>query len=491
MAAPTEVQTTVTELQESRVRVDVRVSAAAVEAHVQRTARRLGRELKLPGFRKGKVPAPLVLQRIGRDAVLDEAVRDGLGGWYAAAVRVSEIVPVGDPKIDLGELPAQGAELEFSIEIGVLPTAELGEYRGLEVPRREPLAAEEDVEREVEGMRDRLARLDTVDRAAATGDFAVIDYVGRLPAPETSAGAGPGATELVPFEGGEGRDQLVELGGGRLIPGFEEGLLGARAGETRTVEVTFPAEYGAEQLAGREATFEITVKEVKRKQLPDLDDDFAVDAGFDDMQELREDIRKRLLELDEGRVNEEFREAALDAAVAEARVPVTAELAQARAAEMWERMLHSLAHRGISRETYLQISGRAESEMLAELVPDAERALAREALLTAVVAAERIEPSESELLQALAPTAEREGVPAEQLLQQLRDAGRLGEAREDLAARQAIDLIAEQAKPIAPERAQAREKLWTPEKEQQSEPERAGAGAKQGEAGGELWTPGS
>jgi len=452
------IQTTVTELADSRVRVDVQVPPSEIEARVQRAARRLGRELKLPGFRKGKVPAPLVLQRVGRDAVLDEAVRDSLGGWYAEAIRASEIVPIGDPAVDLGKLPEQGAALEFSIEIGVLPVADLGEYSGLEVGRREPEVAEEQIEQEIEAMRERLAHLETVQRPAGEGDYVVVDYVGRLPSVDDASGE----ATLVPFEGGEGRDQLVELGGGNLIPGFEEGLLGACAGEARNIELSFPADYGNQELAGREASFEMTVKEVKAKRLPDVDEDFAVDAGFDDLGELREDISRHLLEAQEARVREEFREAVLDVAVAGARVLVTEELARARAGEMWERMLHSFSHRGISREAYLQIAGRSEEEILAEMTPEAERALRREAVLTAVVVVEGIEPSEQDLLEALAPTAEREGIKPEQVLERLRGAGRLEEAREDLAARQAVELIVERAVPIPIERAIAREKLWTP-----------------------------
>ncbi len=477
------VQTTVTELADSRVRVDVQVAPEEIEARVQRAARRLGRELKLPGFRKGKVPAPLVLQRVGREAVLDEAVRDSLGSWYAEAIRASQIVPVGDPAIDLGELPGQGAGLEFSIKIGVLPAAELGEYSGLEIGRREPEVAEEQIQQEIETMRERLARLETVERSADEGDYVVVDYVGRL----QSVDGVSGERTLVPFEGGEGRDQLIELGGGNLIPGFEEGLLGACAGETRDIDLSFPADYDNQELAGREASFEMTVKEVKAKQLPDVDEDFAVDAGFDDVGELREDISRHLLEAQEVHVREEFREAALDAAVAGARVPVTEELARARAGEMWERMLHSLSHRGISREAYLQIAGRTEEEILAEMVPEGERALRREAVLTAMVAAEGIEPSEQDLLEALTPTAEREGIEPERVLEQLRTAGRLDELREDLAARQAIELIVERAVPIPLEQAIAREKLWTPKREGAG----AGAGVGTGEAGspGGLWTP--
>jgi trigger factor len=482
-------KTTVAELPDSRVRLEVQVPPEEVQTRLEGKARQLGRELKLPGFRRGKVPAPLVIQRVGREAVLDQAIRDSLTRWYTQAIAEAGVVPVGDPKLDLGELPAEGEALSFSIEIGVVPKAQLGDYAGLEVPRREPQAEEEQIDRELQALRERLARLETAERAAAEGDFVVIDYLGSLR--ETGD---TGEEQLEPFEGGEGRDQLVELGGGNLIPGFEEQLVGASAGEQRQVELTFPADYPAEQLAGRDAVFEVTVKEVKLKQLPPLDDELAVDAGFDDLSELREDIGKRLLEADGERAQAEFREAALDAAVAAATVPLTPELIKGRAQEMWERMLHSLAHRGISREAYLQISGRTEEQILADVESDAETALRREAVLTAIVAAEGIEPSEEQLLEALAPTAEREGTDAAQLLEQLRSSGRVEELREDLAARQAVELVAERATPITPEQAKAREALWTPEKD--AEPEgavaggagAAGAGSASG-AGGKLWTP--
>ncbi len=471
------VKTKLTDLGSSRVRLEVEVEPREVEGRVERKALELGRQLKLPGFRRGKVPAPLVIQRMGREVVLEEAVRDSLSSWYSDAIETSGVVPVGDPALDLGELPAKGQALQFTVEIGVLPKAELGDYLGLEVGRREAIADEQLIDGEIQAMRERLGRLSTVERAAGEGDFVVIDYLGTLPAEDGS--------EPVAFPGGEGRDQLVELGSGNLIPGFEEGLVGAGAGEQREVAVTFPADYHAEDLAGREASFAITVKEVKEKELPELDDDFAVDAGFDDLAELRQDIRSRLLEMDEARVQSEFRQAALDAAVENAKVELTPELIGARARELWERTLHSLSHRGISREAYLQIAGRAEEEILADAEPEAERALRREAVITAVVEARGIEPSDADVLDAVTPTAQREGVEPEQLVEDLRKAGRLEEVREDLAARQAIDAIADGAKPIPPAQAEAREKLWTPEKE--AEQAAKGEGAEQS---GQLWTPG-
>ena len=258
---------------------------------------------------------------------------------------------------------------------------------------------------------------------------------------------------------------------------------GVAAGETRTIEVSFPADYQSEQLAGADASFEVTVKEVKHKLLPEVDEDFAVDMGFDSVEELTEDIRTRLAEADAKRIDAEFREAALDVAASEAHVDTPEALVQAKAREMWDRMLHSLSHRGITREVYLKITGREEDDMIAELLPDAGQSLRREAVIAAVVAAEKIVPSEEDLLEVLTPTAEREGVEPQKLFEELRDSGRLEDIREDLAARQAVELIASEATPIPIEQAQAREKLWTPESEE-----------KQGEGGGEsaaarLWTP--
>jgi trigger factor len=464
------VKTTITELPESRVRVQAEVPPEEVDRRMQATARQLGRDLRMPGFRKGKVPPPVVIQRMGREAVLDETVRGTLGRWYLDAIDAAGIHPVGDPDLDLGDLPREGEPLTFTIEIGVRPTAALGEYKGVEVGRREPSAGDDAVEAEIDALRERMARLETVEDAASEGDFLVMDYVGSI--------AGE------PFAGGEGRDQLVELGSARLVPGFEDQLRGARAGEERTVTVTFPDDYGAAELAGQAADFAVTVKEVKRKDLPELDDEFASDAaGFDTLAELREDIVAKLREADEARIEAEFREAVLDAVVTESKVDVPEALVDARSRELWERMLHSLGHQGISKEVYLQIAGKDEEEILAEARPDAEQALRREAVIAAVIEAEGIEPSDGDVLDALQASAAREGTTPEKLRGRLEKAGRLDDLRTDLAQRAAIDLLAEHAVAISVEQAKARDKLWTPEKESSE--------SAAGSAPSQLWTPGS
>ena len=435
MATP--VSTTVTELPESRVRVQAEVPADEVEKRVAVAARALGRNLRIPGFRKGKVPPPVIIQRVGREAVLDEAVRESIAGWYSAAIDAANVVPVGEPNLDLEDLPAEGEPLRFSIEIGVRPTATLGEYAGLEVGRRDPEVADDAIDGEVEQLRDRMAKLETVERPAETGDFVVMDFLGSV--------------DGVPFGGGEGRDQMVELGSGRLVPGFEDQLAGASAGEEKTVKIEFPDDYGAPDLAGKEAEFAVTVKEVKAKELPELDDDLAAEAGFDTLDELRADISERLTEADQARVEAEFREAVLDAAVENATIEVPDALVEARSRELWDQMLHSLSHQGISKEMYLQISGREEDEIVAEGKVDAERQLKREAVLAAIVAAESIEPSEEEVLEALEEAAPSEGTSAKKLLDRMRSARRLDTFKAELANRKALDLLAESATPTAAE----------------------------------------
>jgi trigger factor len=435
----TAVKTTVTDLPESRVRVEAEIPPEEVEKRMEQTARQLGKDLRMPGFRKGKVPPPVVIQRIGRDAVLDEAVRGSLGRWYVDAIDAAGIHPVGDPDVDLGDLPQEGQPLTFTIEIGVRPEAQLGDYKGVEAPRREPKADDEAVDAEIDALRERMARLEKVERAAETGDFVVMDYLGRV--------------DGEAFEGGEGRDQLIELGSGRLIPGFEEGLVGTRAGDEKTLDITFPDDYPAEHLAGKDAQFDITVKEIQGKQLPELDDDFATDAaGFDSLDDLREDISARMRKADEERIEGEYREAVLDAVAAGATIEVPDALIDARAKELWERMLHSLSHQGISKEAYLRISGRDEEEILAEAKPDAENALRREAVIAAVVDAEEIEATDGDVLDALQESAQRENTTPEKLRRRLEKAGRLDDLRADLAQRRAIDLMVEHATAVpAPE----------------------------------------
>jgi trigger factor len=449
---PEAVTTKTTELPDSRVRVEVEVPTDALERELKSAASQLGREMRVPGFRSGKVPPEVVLRQVGREAVLDEAVRRGLPGWYEEALADAGIQTVGDPQVDLSDLPEKGAPLAFTIEVGVVPPARLGEYRGIEVGRREPKVDDQEVQAELERMRESLASLETVEREAGEGDFVVMDYVGQV--------------DGTPFEGGEGRGQVVELGSGRLIPGFEEQLAGASAGDERTVELTFPDDYPAEQLAGKEASFAVEVKEVKQKRLPELDDDFAVEAGgYDSLDELRAEIESRIEQAEERAIEAEFREAAVDAVVDQAKIEVPHELVHSKAHEMWHRTARRLAAQGINPEQYLSMAGKTEEELVVDSESDAETALKREAVLAAIVEAEGIEVSDEEIEQALRASAPPDASDKQlkRALKRARSQGADEALREDIAMRKAVDLVVENAKPISADRAAAREKLWTPE----------------------------
>jgi trigger factor len=456
-------QTSVTELADSRVRVEVAVDPKDVERAATRAARAMAKEMRMPGFRKGKAPPALVIQRLGFGPVLEEAIRDALPEWYESALLDSGVSPIGDPNIEMVSTPdTEGEALEFKFEVGVRPPAKLGDYKGLEVGREEKEVDEEIVDTEVDRIREGFARLEPVERPAAEGDSLLIDFEGLL--------------DGTAFEGGKAEDYLLALGSGQLIEGFEEQLTGAESGEERQVEVTFPDEYQAEHLAGKDAVFNVKVKEVREKILPELDDEFASDASeFDTLEELRADIRAKVGEALGSRSEEDFRIAAIDAAVAAATVDVPDELVTARATERWERMERQLAGRGMDPNAFLQMQGKTREELIEESKPDAEKELKREAVVTAIAEEEQIEVSEEELLEALEHSAEHERVSPEKLLERLRANGRDTMIADDIRARKAIELVAEEAKPIPLEQAQAREAIWTPESEQ--------------EKPGELWTP--
>ena len=462
-------ETTVKELPDSRVRVDVDVDPQDVEGSIARTAQELGQDMKLPGFRKGKVPPEMVVQRLGRQTVLTQALESSLGDWYERAMLASGVNPVGDPKLDLSDLPEEGKPLRFSIEVAVRPSAELGEYKGLEVGRAEPEVPEEAVESEINRLREGFARLNPVERAAKPGDAVLIDYEGKI--------------DGEPFEGGTAHDYLLELGEGRILPELEQGLEGAEPGDERQVSVPFPDDYPAEEVAGKTAEFEVKVKEVREKELPDLDDDFAAEASeFDTLAELRDHISGQIKEILDGQIAERFRESALDAAVANATVELPDPVVEASAAEMWRRVERSLERQGMEAENYLQIQGKTREEMVQQARPEAEQALKREAVLEAVAKAEGIEVTEEDMLEALQipPGHEDHGHPEPaDALKDIRESGREELLKQDLLMRRALELVAEESNPIPLEQAQAREEIWTPEKEKEEEEK------------GALWTPGS
>ena len=471
-------QTTLKELPDSRVEVQAEVAPDDVQRAANRTARAMARELRLPGFRKGKAPPSLVIQRMGFPAVLSETIREALPEWYESALLDAGVTPIGDPDIDMVSTPeAEGEPLTFKFEVGVRPVAKLGEYKGLEVGKEEKEVDEEIIDTEVDRIREGFARLEPVDRAAKEGDSVLIDFEGFV--------------DDQPFQGGKADDYLLSLGSGSLIDNFEDQLTGAKPGDEVEVEVTFPDEYQEPKLAGEDAVFKVKVKEVRAKILPELDDDFASDATeFDTLEELRGDIREKVGTALNSRAEEDFRIAAVDAAVNSATVEIPDEIVTGRAGERWERMERQLAQQGMDPNVFLQMQGKTRDELIEETKPDAEKELKREAVVTAIAAAEGLEASDEEMVEALAHSAEHERTTPEKLLERLRENGRDKVIAEDLVAQKAIELVADSAKPIPKEEADERQAEADDAAEKAEAAEKILAPEGEEKPAGKLWTPG-
>jgi trigger factor len=305
------------------------------------------------------------------------------------------------------------------------------------------------IDGEVDRLREGMASLDPVEREAADGDHVLVDFTGSL--------------DGVEFEGGTASDHMIEIGSGQLIDDFEQQIIGAATGDEVEVKVTFPEEYGAAELAGQDADFAVTVKEVREKKLPEADDDFAVEASeFDSLEELRSDISSKLAESAAEKSEQDFRVAAVDVAVDNATVDLPDAIVKARGEERWERVERQMAGQGMNPETYLQMQGKTKGEVIEESLPDAAQEIRREAVLVAVADAESIEVSDGELESELEHMAEHERTTAAKLLERLKRDGRHEMVAADIRVRKAIDRIAETAEPVAMGAEETKEKLWTP-----------------------------
>ncbi len=441
-------KTTVTELEDSRARVEVEVPADEVSVQVQRAARALAREMRMPGFRKGKAPPSLAIQRLGYDTVFQEAIQEALPEWYQRAVYSSGVVPIGSPEVEITKAPtAEGESVEFKFEVGVRPVAELGEYKGLEVEKAGSEVPDEVIDREIDRMLDANSSLEVVDRAAEEGDLVLVDFVGSL--------------DGVEFEGGSANDHTIEIGSGQLIDDFEEQIIGAKAGDEVAVNVNFPEDYGAAELAGQNADFAVTVKEVRVKQMPEADDDFASEASeFDTLEELRADIAAKLGESVDQRIEQEFRMAAVDAAVKNAKVGIPEDILRARGEERWDRVERQMAAQGMNPDTYLQMQGKTREEIIDESLDDADQEIRREAVLVAVADAEGVEVTDEEMAEELEHAASHERTTGAKLLERLKRDGRHEMVAADIKVRKAMDVIAESAKSVEMSAKDTAKKLW-------------------------------
>src|ERR671939_549980 len=409
-------ETQVEELADNRVRLQVEVAPGDVRHAVEHAASDLAESMKIPGFRKGRVPMPVLVARVGRERLYQEAVESHIGGWFRAAAARSRIRPVEQPEFGYDPPSSADESFHFTATVAVQPKPELPDWSGLEVPYVEPDVPAELVEQELEALRSSVAELVPVeDRPVAQGDTLVVDLVGDK---------------------------------------GEEGLVGLAIGETNTIE--------AELADGSTTSIGATVKEIKEKVLPPLDDDLARSTSeFETLAELREEIESRLraqLELESEAV---FRQEVVRALAAAAKVEASGPLVEARARTLLQGLALSLERRGISLDTYLQVTGTSGDELVERIRAEASESVAGELVLEAAADKLGITATDEELEDELRLRYE----DADEAIPQLREAGRWDQERESLRLARALDRVASEVKRIPVELAAAREKLWTPEKE--------------------------
>jgi trigger factor len=443
MAGPMAVQ----ELADNKVKLTVDVPAHDMHHAVEHAANDLAASVRIPGFRKGKVPMPLLLQRIGKDRLMAEAVESHIGGWFWNAATRARVNPIAMPEYEY-DLPSSDKEdWSFSATVEVQPKPEPADWTTLEVPKHEAEVPEEAVQAELEMLQRIAGEIVPVEgRPAQTGDTLVIDMVSE--------------------DGTAQRDYVVELGSERLVEEIENGIRGLDAGESRDIA------YELADGTSRKAT--VTVKEIKERVLPPLDDDLAkASSEFDTLDELRTEIEDRLKGQIEDELEGLFRAAAVDELVRATNFSAAGPLVEARTRELLSGLARSLQARGIDAASYMQLTGQTPEVLEQRLRAEASMSVARELVLEAVADKLGIQVTDDEIREELKDAGESDEDIAEFIEQ-----GGADRVREDIRLKKALDRVAAEVKPIAPDLHEARESIWTPEKEQAADAPK-------------LWTPGS
>jgi len=429
----------VEELAGNKVRLKVDVPREDMRHAVEHATSDLAGSVKVPGFRPGKVPTQVLRARLGEERLLTEAVESHIGGWFWNAAASSRIQPIAQPQYEY-DLPASDDdEWSFTATVDVQPKPEVADWTTLEVPYAEAEIPPELVDQEIEVLRESVADLAPVEgRPAQTGDVVVVDAV---------------------EEGGEAqRDLVLELGAGRVLEEVERALLGAAAGDIRSVEYSLPD--------GSSRTTQVTVKEIKEKVLPPADDDFARAASeFDSFAELRNDIESSLREQLEDELDAAFRAEAIDRLVEASKATASGPLVEARARELLNELGRSLDRRGISADLYLQLTGQTPEQLAEGVRREAAQSVARELVLEAAADKLGVEVSDADVEELIREQAEAADENADEVIAQLREAGRFETFRADLRLKETLDRIVSEVNRISPDLAQARDKLWTPDKE--------------------------
>lgn len=412
----------------------IEVEAAKVNEGLDAAFKKVVKQVNVPGFRKGKMPRGMFEKRFGVESLYQDALDFILPEAYAKAIEETGIDPIDRPEIDVEQME-KGKDLVFTAKVQVKPEVKLGDYKGLEVEKMETEVTAEDVEAELTSLQEKQAELAVKeDGKAEEGDTVTMDFEGFV--------------DGEAFEGGQAENYSLELGSGQFIPGFEEQLVGVAAGEEKEVEVNFPEEYHAAELAGKPATFKVKVHEIKAKELPALDDEFAKDADeeVETLAELKEKIEKRLQESKKNEAETAVRETLVNKASDNAEVEIPEVMVKAEVDRMMQEFEQRLQMQGMNLDLYFQFSGQSEEDLRGQMTEDARKRVRTNLTLEAIAAAENLEVTDEEAEEEVNKMAEQYNMTADNIKQAL---GGLDTLKADLKVRKAVEFLVENSKTVA------------------------------------------
>ena len=419
-------------LEHNMAKLTITVSAEEVEKALQAAYLKQRSKISLPGFRKGKVPRQMIEKMYGPEVFYDEAANHMISEAYGKAYDECELEIASQPTIDVVQLE-KGKDFIFTAEVAVKPEVKLGEYKGLKVDKVSTRVMQKEVDEEIEKERERNARtVEVTDRAVQDKDIVTLDFEGFVVG--------------VAFEGGKGENYPLTIGSGAFIPGFEEQLIGAEIDKETEVKVTFPEEYQAKELAGKEAVFKCTVHEIKAKELPELDDEFAseVSEEAETLEDYKAEVKAKIKERKENEGKEKKENQAVEQAVANAEIDLPAPMVDLQAKQMADDFARRIMQQGMSVEQYFQFTGLNEEKMMEELKPQAEKRIRTRLVLEAIVAAENIEVSDERLDEELQKMADSYQMEVEKLKEFMGE-NEKKQMKEDIAVQDAVTLITEAA----------------------------------------------
>lgn len=412
----------------------VEVDEDKVNQALDQAFKKVVKKVNIPGFRKGKVPRFVFEQRFGVEALYQDALDIILPTAYQEAVEEANIDPVDRPEVDVEQME-KGKKLIFKATVEVKPEVQLGEYKGLEVEEQDTTVTDDDVDQEIKSMQEKQAELVVVeDGAIESGDTAVIDFEGFV--------------DGEAFEGGQANNYSLEIGSGNFIPGFEDQLIGEKAGAEKDVVVSFPEDYHAAELAGKEATFKVKVHEIKRKELPELDDEFAkdVDDNVETLDELKEKTKEQLKENKEQQAENTKRDTVVEKATENATFDVPEAMINSEIDRMLQEFQQRLQAQGLDLDTYYQLSGQTEDALREQMKEDADKRVRTNLTLEAIAEVENLEATEEEVEAELKKMADMYNMEVDQIKQLLMAQGGNDAIKEDLKIQKAVDLLLENSK---------------------------------------------